>query len=242
MHYQKDHFIEANAINCGYFVLSRDLLEFIEFDNSLEDSLLSIDTFIKEAYVNVGRNKYYTVGDPSRRAMAEVFFSARKTVLFDRDGTLLKGLGSAEFYSDFSEGYFKVGAISLLKKLSEANLQIGIVTNQPAVGNGQLSYQKMLEINWKILTALSRNGVKLNAFSICKHGWNEGCFCRKPLPGLMYEVQHLLDLNWASTLYIGDMERDERMAQEVGCEFIRVNSTENEIDIQLFDTIMSNFK
>lgn len=235
--YQKNHFLGANAINCGYFVLNQNCLNLIDKDISVEDSLLSKKEFTDYVHVNLARNKYYTVGDPLRRSMAEVYFSNRKTVLFDRDGTLLKGLEPAGFYADFTEKYLKSGALDLLKKLFDANYQIGVITNQPAVGNGHLSYQQMLNVNRKFLEVLGRNSIKVKAFSICSHGWNDSCDCRKPRPGLMYEVQHLLDLNWSSTLYVGDMERDEDLAREVGCDFIKVSSTEAEINSQLFDTI-----
>ena len=235
--YQKNYFLGANAINCGYFVLNQNCLRLIDEDSSVEDSLLSKEEFTDYVYVNLGRNKYYTVGDPLRRAMAEIYFSSRKTVLFDRDGTLLNGLEPAQFYSDFTEKYLKNGTLDLLKKLFDANYQIGVITNQPAVGNGHLSYQEMLNVNRKFLEVLGRNGIKVKAFSICSHGWNDNCDCRKPRPGLMYEVQHLLDLNWSSTLYVGDMERDEDLAREVGCGFIKVSSTETEINSRIFDNI-----
>jgi D-glycero-D-manno-heptose 1,7-bisphosphate phosphatase len=109
------------------------------------------------------------------------------------------------------------------------------------VGNGKQALNEMLDVNRDLVRDLSSYGVRFNVICICSHGWEEGCNCRKPKAGLMYEAQHLLDLNWESTLYVGDMERDAILASTVGCGFIYLDSFEAQIDESLFDRIQEYF-
>jgi histidinol-phosphate phosphatase family protein len=239
--YRNEPFGTANGINCGYFLLDIEILDLLDVKLPLEKSLLFTKHFLESSRVIVSENKYYTAGDPQRRAMAEVFFSKKKTVLFDRDGTLFRGLGPAEYHLKFSHNLWKLGSVTLLKRLVDSGFQIGLITNQPSVGNGKQALNEMLDVNRDLVRDLSSYGVRFNVICICSHGWEEGCNCRKPKAGLMYEAQHLLDLNWESTLYVGDMERDAILASTVGCGFIYLDSFEAQIDESLFDRIQEYF-
>jgi D-glycero-D-manno-heptose 1,7-bisphosphate phosphatase len=57
----------------------------------------------------------------------------------------------------------------------------------------------------------------------CYHGWNDNCDCRKPKSGLFTLTQHLFDINWNETLYIGDQERDCAVSNSLGIDFYQVS-------------------
>lgn len=240
LEYGKSPLIQANGINCGYFLITEDDIQKIRRNLSVEDSLLSLKNG-GEFIVRTCQSKYYTTGDPTRRPSTEVFFSRKPTVLFDRDGTLFMGLPPAVYHHEYSATLWKEGAIDLLQEVFAEQMQIAIITNQPAVGNEWQTETEMLEVNQKMVGDLRSAGIAISGVFICSHGWDRGCDCRKPKPGLMYEAQHFLDLNWNSTVYLGDMDRDEEVASLVDCPFIRIESECKSLPQTVFDEIKDHF-
>jgi D-glycero-D-manno-heptose 1,7-bisphosphate phosphatase len=53
----------------------------------------------------------------------------------------------------------------------------------------------------------------------CPHGWDDGCDCRKPKPGLLFQAQRDHHLDLTRTWFIGDDERDGQAARAAGCPF-----------------------
>ena len=46
---------------------------------------------------------------------------------------------------------------------------------------------------------------------------SDGCACRKPLPGLIYQAQSKYDIDLAAAVMIGDSTRDIQCARNAGC-------------------------
>jgi histidinol-phosphate phosphatase family protein len=65
-------------------------------------------------------------------------------------------------------------------------------------------------------------GGRIDCFIYCPHGWDEGCDCRKPRPGMLYQAQRQFDLDLTRTPFIGDDERDGQAADAAGCPFMLV--------------------
>ena len=70
----------------------------------------------------------------------------------------------------------------------------------------------------------------IDGIYFCPHGWDEGCECRKPNPGLIFAAQRDFSLDLSRTLFIGDDERDEQAAKAAGCPSVRVTD-----DVRLID-------
>ena len=47
--------------------------------------------------------------------------------------------------------------------------------------------------------------------------WDDGCFCRKPNPGMIFEAQKKYSLNLSECYLIGDDERDIAAGEAAGC-------------------------
>ena len=60
-------------------------------------------------------------------------------------------------------------------------------------------------------------GGKIEAIYYCPHDWNDGCECRKPKPGMLFQAQREFNLDLTRTLFIGDDERDAQAAEAAGC-------------------------
>jgi D-glycero-D-manno-heptose 1,7-bisphosphate phosphatase len=68
-----------------------------------------------------------------------------------------------------------------------------------------------------------RAGGKIEAVYCCPHGWDAGCGCRKPAPGLLFQAQKDFHLNLSRTWFVGDDERDTQAAEKAGCRFALVD-------------------
>jgi D-glycero-D-manno-heptose 1,7-bisphosphate phosphatase len=62
---------------------------------------------------------------------------------------------------------------------------------------------------------------------VCKHGWDEGCFCRKPKPGMFFQAAGKYNINLQESYCIGDSESDMIAAKAAGVKFFLVTEKEN---------------
>ncbi len=55
---------------------------------------------------------------------------------------------------------------------------------------------------------LEEAGCRIDHIYYCPHGWDDGCECRKPKPGMLYMAQRDLSLDLTKCVLFGDDERD----------------------------------
>ena len=70
----------------------------------------------------------------------------------------------------------------------------------------------------KFRRELSRYGGQVEAIFICPHNPQDGCDCRKPLPGLFHAIARRYDLRLHGVPAVGDSLRDLQAAAEAGAE------------------------
>ena len=82
-----------------------------------------------------------------------------------------------------------------------------------------------------MIVELKKNNASISDIYYCPHGWNDGCECRKPKPGMLLQAsrKHFIDLT--KTLFIGDDERDKQAGDAVGCNTILVSRQKNLLQI-----------
>ena len=66
--------------------------------------------------------------------------------------------------------------------------------------------------------------VDIDGIYYCPHGWDDGCECRKPKPGMLFEAQRDFHLDLTKTYFIGDDERDHEAGNAAGCTTLLVSS------------------
>ena len=64
----------------------------------------------------------------------------------------------------------------------------------------------------------------LDAIYYCPHGWDDGCDCRKPKPGMLFQAQRDFHLDLTRTYFIGDDIRDQQAGHAAGCITFLVTS------------------
>jgi D-glycero-D-manno-heptose 1,7-bisphosphate phosphatase len=136
-------------------------------------------------------------------------------VLLDRDGVLNRDLpGSVTALSELS---LEAGADRAVALLSRAGYAVLVITNQAAVGRGQLSGAELTRINDQLAAWVAAAGGRIDRFYVCTHAEQEGCPCRKPKPGLIEQACREWGFVRAETWLVGDAERDVAAARAAGC-------------------------
>jgi D-glycero-D-manno-heptose 1,7-bisphosphate phosphatase len=107
--------------------------------------------------------------------------------------------------------------LEALQAFTTAGIRISIVTNQSCVGRGVVSQEAVDRIHQALLVEASRSGASIAKILVCPHAPNDGCRCRKPLPGLVIDaVQESNGIPRSHTLLIGDAERDLEAGRAAG--------------------------
>ncbi len=141
-------------------------------------------------------------------------------VFLDRDGVIIEN--RHDYVKSWDEVQFLPGALEALRQLSETSYRIVMVTNQSAVGRGIITHSEAVSINERILAVIESHGARIDAVYMCPHHPDDGCACRKPRPGMLFEAQerHALDLE--RSFLVGDAASDIAAANAVGVKGILV--------------------
>jgi len=138
-----------------------------------------------------------------------------KIVFVDRDGVINKN--RSDYVKKWSEFEFLPGSLDALKLLNRNGYHIILLTNQSAVNRKLINKADLEEIHEKMTTAVVNHGGSIEAIYYCPHVAEDGCKCRKPEPGLLYQAQADYGLDLSKTCMIGDSLRDIWCARRAGC-------------------------
>lgn len=136
-------------------------------------------------------------------------------VLFDRDDTLIV---DEPYLSDPKLVRPMPGAEQVLRRLREAGVPIGVVSNQSGVARGLITEQQLAEVNARVAELLGPFGT----WQVCVHGEHDGCPCRKPRPGLVRQAARALGVRAQDCVVIGDIGADLGAAAAAGATGILV--------------------
>ncbi len=147
-----------------------------------------------------------------------------KAILLDRDGVI--NFDSPDYILSPEQWRPIPGSLEAIAKLTKADISVAIVSNQSAVGRGMLDHTTFQNIHAKMLLSIEALGGRIDHVAYCPHAPNDGCACRKPLPGMVFESLAALKLsNEAQSVYmIGDSLRDMQAAWAANVSGILVQS------------------
>lgn len=143
-----------------------------------------------------------------------------KLVILDRDGVI--NHDSDEYIKSPEEWIPIPGSLEAIARLHQAGYKVVVASNQSGVARGLFDFDTLARIHAKMLEAVRAKGGEIDAIFFCPHGPDEGCRCRKPLPGLFEEIADRLKVNLQGVYAVGDSERDILAAQAVGARPVLV--------------------
>ncbi|MGH9286168.1 MAG: HAD-IIIA family hydrolase, partial [Acidimicrobiales bacterium] len=123
------------------------------------------------------------------------------------------------------------GALEALRLLAGAGYRVLVVSNQAGIARGEMTEADLAGVTAHMVAEAEAAGGRIDAVYHCPHGWDDGCACRKPAPGMLLAAQrdHHLDLTRA--LFAGDDDRDAQAAAAAGCPFTQVSEARSLLDV-----------
>jgi D-glycero-D-manno-heptose 1,7-bisphosphate phosphatase len=213
-----------NGVEISYAILKREVLDMLGDENCL------FETAVYQPLAEQGRlagfmsdHRYYSVGSHHRLPLTEKFFRRIPTVILDRDGVLNKKPPRACYVRSAAELHWLPGARAALRALRDNGYRVIVVSNQAGIARGVMTQAALDDVHRRIQAEAQAAGGAIDAFYVCAHDWDEGCDCRKPKPGMLFQAQRDFHLDLSRTYFLGDDERDEAAARAAGCPFVQVS-------------------
>jgi len=212
------------GVDIGYAIVDRWTLSLMTNGNeNFEKSVYPKLVDEGKMFATVTEHRYYSVGSWERIELTKDFFSPRKFIFLDRDGTLNLRPPKACYVEKPDDYVWIPGAREAVRILKKNGYQIILVSNQPGIARGRLTEETLAEIHKKMQQDLVSVGGRIDYIYYCPHDWDEGCDCRKPKPGMFYQAQKELSLDLTKCWMLGDDERDMHAGGEAGCRCMYIS-------------------
>ncbi len=208
-----------NGVDIGFFIVEKEALNLLPESNSLFETNVMWPLIPKHKLGGfLSKHPYWGLTDAERLpGVARALDPARKVAFLDRDGTINRRPPKAEYVKNWGEFEFLPGSIDGMKMLSEAGYELYVISNQSGIARGMVTPEALEDIHSHMKTELAKHGITIQDIYFCPHGWDEGCPCRKPAPGMLYQAAREHDIDLTRAILIGDDERDIEAGRAGGC-------------------------
>ena len=235
-----------NRVNAGIHILSPEVLDIASHDSPKVD----LDRQILKPLCGTGKMFCYgspeyvrDMGTPERyeqvcrdfvsgKVHARSLTNKQRAIFLDRDGTINKYAGFIRKPEDFE---LLPESAEAVMRINEAGWLAIVVTNQPVVARGEVSFSGLREIHNKMETLLGNEGAYLDGIYLCPHHPDKGfegeipelkinCECRKPKPGMLFSAAQDFNIDLAASWMIGDSENDILAGKSAGCRTALIGS------------------
>lgn len=239
-----------NRVNAGLHVVDPLVLELslknLEIDSTtgFPKGKVDLDRQILKPLCGTGKMFCYDspeyvkdMGTPERFHQVEADYkngvvqaknlhNKQKAIFLDRDGTINKYVGFLRNIEDFE---LIDGVSEAIKLINQSGYLAIVVTNQPVIARGEVTWDELYEIHKKMETLLGRDGAYIDGIYICPHHPDKGfegerpeykfdCGCRKPKPGLLLQAAGDFNIDLSMSNMIGDGDNDVLAGQNAGCQ------------------------
>ena len=138
-----------------------------------------------------------------------------KVVFLDRDGTINRD--SADYIKSREEFEILPGSLEAIKNLTQNGFDNIVITNQSAVPRKLITLKELEAVHNMLIDAVARCGGEIKDIFYCPHMPDDGCDCRKPEPGLIYQAREKYAIDLSTAVMVGDSARDIECAHRAGC-------------------------
>ena len=105
------------------------------------------------------------------------------------------------------------GSIEAINRLKKAGFLVTIAANHPGIAKGYYNEDDLRLMNEKMQHMLSSRGASVDGIFYCPHGPEANCVCRKPKPGMLYQIARQFDVDLTRTVLVGDSVTDIQAAK-----------------------------
>lgn len=139
----------------------------------------------------------------------------QNVIFLDRDGVI--NHDSPDYIKSWEEFDFLPGSLEALAALTRAGYHLIVITNQSIIGRGMVPQAVLEDMLSRMHRAVEEAGGKIFDIFYCPHHPDEGCDCRKPEPGLIFQAKARHGIVLPDTVMIGDNIKDVVCGQNAGC-------------------------
>ena len=249
-----------NRVNAGLHIISPAALDMTGIDGESvgrEDSSgriirVDLDRQILKPLCGSGKMFCYDspeyvkdMGTPDRyeavcedyregRVQARNLKNRQKAVFLDRDGTITTYVG---FLRDINELELIGGVAEAIKKINSLGWLAIVVTNQPVIARGEVTFEQLRQIHCKMETLLGAEGAYLDGIYFCPHHPHSGyeseipelkaeCGCRKPKAGMLLKAAEDFNIDLSRSWMVGDGGNDIGAGKAAGCRTVLLGDGE----------------
>ena len=140
--------------------------------------------------------------------------SLKKTVFFDRDGTLIV---NQHYLNDPELIVWLPNVFEALQLLRDHGFQFVMVTNQSGIAKGIVSVENMHEIHRRMLAKFKERAIEFAGIYFSPHASNSDHEMRKPNPGMLLQAGRDLGIDFSQSWMVGDNMSDVEAGRRAGC-------------------------
>lgn len=236
-----------NRVNAGLHVISPQVLQC-----DVTTPKVDLDRQILKPLAATGKMFVYDspeyvkdMGTPERYAAvcrdfangtvsAKNLNNKQKAIFLDRDGTINEYVG---FLRNINDCRLADGVAEAIKKINASGYLAIVVTNQPVIARGEVTFEQLAQIHEKMETLLGLEGAYLDGVYFCPHHPHKGfegevpslkieCDCRKPKAGMFFAAAERFNIDLSESWMIGDGETDVLAGINAGCKTAIIGSCE----------------
>ncbi len=138
-----------------------------------------------------------------------------KLIVLDRDGVINED--SDAYVKTLDEWIPIPGSLEAIARLCEAGWTVAVATNQSGLARGLFDAIALGDMHFKMQRLVMEQGGRIDLIVHCPHGPDDGCDCRKPLPGLFQQIaEHFHLENLKGVPVVGDSHRDLHAGMRLG--------------------------
>lgn len=150
----------------------------------------------------------------------------QKLIILDRDGVINQ---DSDQYIKSPQEWFPIeGSIEAIALLKQAGYQVAIATNQSGIARGYYDEHTLHAMHRKMSQLLKAHAADVDYIAYCPHGPDDGCSCRKPKAGMLYEIADHFAADLSQVTMVGDTLGDMRAAQAAGANFVLMKTGKGE--------------
>ena len=139
-----------------------------------------------------------------------------KLIILDRDGVINQD--SDDYVKSLEEWIPIEGSCEAIADLCKAGYTIAVATNQSGLARGYFSVDDLEAMHGRMNALVEEAGGEIATIKYCPHGPDDACDCRKPLPGLVDQIEAELGISADGAYFIGDSLRDLQAGLANGCK------------------------
>lgn len=228
-----------NRVNAGLHIINTALL-----DTKITTKKVDLDRQLLKPLAGTGKmfcydspeyvkdmgtpDRYYIVCQDCKtgRIQSKNLRNKQKAVFLDRDGTINKYVG---FLKNTDQFELLPGVAEAIRRINNSGYLAIVITNQPVIARGEVTFEQLDEIHNKMETLLGREGAYLDGIYFCPHHPDKGftgeipelkinCDCRKPKPGMILQAAKDFNIDLTSSWMVGDGKNDIECGRKAGCK------------------------